>query len=451
MVIVIRPNSLALAQRALSLAILTGERGDRELEPDLKKALELAAKYADDQPGSIAARMIMLRSEGKADEAFQLAEKFKGTAEVATLSIGVRVQMVRTLAALGRVDDMLKLAETLKEVPDPGALNAAGEAYRRVGDRIRARNALDGAMKNVLDHDPSRALRALLILETNDVTNLPVAIDDLRTLKDLGKDAVGTKQRGYANLGMAMAGRSIGRAEKDNESEAAAARSTLRTDPEIPLFDAKIAMSANDFKKAVEFARAAINLDKVRLEPYLTLVDAASRGKDWAAAQQAITDASAVFGDNIEIGLANAALARDQGKFDESIQILQGLLAKHDVSEVHRDIGKVLLKKEDFPGAVGSLKKAAEKSSTRAPGIQANVYMWLGRALAMAGDDEQAVEAYGQGLAATSEFSTTYFFLGNSLIKIGKRDAARDAYSRYVKADPNGPYVEAAKNKLAEL
>lgn len=442
-------QSLAAAQRALSLSILVVERGERELEADAKKATERAAKVAEDQPGTVAARMLQARAEGKAEEGVALATKL--SADASALPIAVRIQLGRSYAALGRVDEMVKLAESMKDIPDPGALTFVGEAFRRTGDRIRARNALDGAMKTALDHDPARAARALLILETDDITNLGIALDDLRTLKDLGKDAVGARQRGYASLGMAMAGRRIGRAERENETEAQAARAALRTDPELALFDAKYAMQQEDYKKALELCAAAINLDKVRLEPYLTLVEAAVKLKDWGAADKALADAAAVFGDNLELGLVKAGRLRDQDRFDEAVQSLSGQLAKHDVSEVHRDIGKVLLKKGDYPAAVLSLKKAAEKAGSRAPGIQANTYMWLGRALAAAGDDEQAVEAYSQALSATTEFTTTYYFLGNSLAKVGKRDDARQAYDKYVKVDPNGQYAAQAKQKLNEL
>jgi cellulose synthase operon protein C len=442
-------QSLAAAQRALSLSILAVERGDKELDAEAKKATERASKVADDQPGTVAARMLWARADGKPEEGIALAQKLN--ADSSALPIAVRIQLGRTYAAMGKVDDMVKLAESMKDIPDPGALTFVGESFRRVGEKIRARNALDGALKNALDHDPARAARALLILETDDITNLGVALDDLRTLKDLGKEAVGTRQRGYASLGMAMAGRRIGRAERENESEAQAARAMLRTDPEVPLFDAKYALAQGDNKKAMELCLAAINIDKVRLEPYLTLVDAASRAKEWAAADKALADAATVFGDNLELGLAKAGRLRDQDRPDDALQSLSGLLAKYDMSEVHRDIGKVLLKKGDNAGAVASLKKAAEKATTRAPGIQANVYMWLGRALATAEDHENAVEAYGQALSATSEFSTTYYFLGNSLAKIGKGGAAKEAYDKYLKADPNGTYVEQAKQKRAEL
>ena len=132
---------------------------------------------------------------------------------------------------------------------------------------------------------------------------------------------------------------------------------------------------------------------------------------------------------------------------------LRGMIAVHDVAEVYRELGKLNLRKEpqDVNGAVEWLKKAAEKAVKRSPAIQANVYNWLGRAYAGAGDHKQAQELYSQALAATNAYSATYFWIALSLIETGDRPAARDALQKYLRAEPSGPYAERARAKLAEL
>jgi tetratricopeptide (TPR) repeat protein len=123
------------------------------------------------------------------------------------------------------------------------------------------------------------------------------------------------------------------------------------------------------------------------------------------------------------------------------------MLKTLDLAEVHRDIGKVYMLKRDYPAAVASLKKAAEKAAVRGPGIQANVYTWLGRALAQAEDHPQAKEAYAQALAATSEFPATYYWLGVTLAALGDDAASREAMQKYLRAEPNGPYAADAKSR----
>jgi hypothetical protein len=365
----------------------------------------------------------------------------------------VRVQLGRAYAALGKVPEMMKVAQGLKDTPNAAVLTFVGEAYRRTGDHGYARVALDGAMKNELDHDPARALRALVILEDDDITNLDVAIDDLNTLKELGKDAVGVKQRGYAALGLALVGKKLGRPDRENDRELQTARSTLRSDPEVPLFDAKQWLASAEPAKAIPLAQEAIKLDKVRLEPYLTIAEAAAKARMWAAADAALADAQAVFGDNLELGLAKANRLAAEAKWEPAVAQLKGMIAVHDVAEVYRELGKLYLRKEpqDVTGAVDWLKKAAEKAAKRAPSVQANVYTWLGRAYAGAGDHKEAKEIYAQSLAATTAYSATYFWISLSLIELGERPAAKDALTKYLRAEPNGQFAERAKAKLSEL
>ncbi len=424
-----------VAAYAYSLATLAWERGDRDLDAKAKAALKRAMKVAEDKPGSIAAKMMALRNEGKPDEALALAKKL-GPDE--GLPIQVRAQLGRTYASLGKVPEMLKVADSLKTIPDAMALTFVGMAYRRIGDHGRARNALDGAIKNDLDHDPARALRALTILEDDDVTNLNVAIDDLNTLKELGKDAVGTKQRGYASLGLALVGDRLGRDHRENERELGLAKSVLGSDPELPLFEAKRAMSFDppDYAKAIELAQSAIKDDRVRLAPYLVIVDAGAHSHNFGAAEKALTDAQAVFGDNLEIGLAKGDLLSRQGKFDEAVAALKAMLAAHDQAEVYRQIGVVFLRADKMNDAVDWLKKAADKAGSRSPAVQANVYTWLGKAYAKAGDHANAVEIFGKSLNATAEYSSTYLYLAASEKALGNMAKAQLACKSYARAEP---------------
>jgi tetratricopeptide (TPR) repeat protein len=190
----------------------------------------------------------------------------------------------------------------------------------------------------------------------------------------------------------------------------------------------------------------------VRLAPYLVIVDAATHNKtpQWAVADAALQDATGVFGDNLQIGLAKAGRLRDEGRFDDAIAALKAMIPAHDQSEVYRDIGKVYLKKEMYPDAVEWLKKAADKAKSRSPGIQANVYTWLGRAYAKAGDHAAAKEIYAQSLAATSEYTSTYYFLALTLRELKEVPAAKDACKRYLQADPNGPYREPCEKLRSE-
>ena len=441
-------QQLAVSQRAYSLAVLA-DRGVKEAEAAVSSAVERAIKVAQSHPLSVAAQMIQLRRANNFAGAEALGASL---GDAKSLPLPARVELGRAYALQGKTVEMLVLAESMKDAPDPGALAFVGSAYRRVGDTYNARKAFDNAIKAELYHDPSRALRALLILEQDDVVNLPTALDDVTTLIDLGKDALGAKQLGYATLGRAL----IAQQARSNDREVArdieTARLLLRNDPEMPLFESKQAKDEKKWDEAVKLLNDAIKLDPYRLAPYLVLMEVGARSKKFDVADRAYADATKAFGaTNLELGLARGGRLLAEGKADDALAHLQNMLKTLDLAEVHRDIGKVYMMKSDYVNSVASLKKAAEKASTRGPGIQANVYTWLGRVLARNDDHAQAKEAYAQALAATSEFPSTYHWLAVSLIALGDTAAAKEALQKYLKNDPNGAYAEEDKAKLSSL
>lgn len=440
-------QELAVSQYAYSLNVLA-ERGLKEVEAKVGPATLKAEKEAKNHPLSVAARMINLRLQGKAAEAVDLAAKL---GDPSTLAIPVKAELGRNYAALGRIPDMRAMADSLKDTPDANALCFAGDAYRRMGENFKARQALDGAIKTELDHDPARALRAMLILEQDDVVNLPVALDDVSTILEAGKDALGNRQRGYATLGRALIAKRARAGASEVNRDIEAARLLLRNDPEMPLFDAKQAKDDKNYDKAQEFLKAAVALDKYRLGPYLMQIEVAARAKKFADADSAYTGAQTIFGDNLELGLAKGQRLLAEGKADEAQTHLQNMLKTMDIAEVHRDIGKVYMLKKDYTNAVAELKKAAEKSSARGPGIQANVYTWLGRAFAAAGDHSQAAATYSEALAITNEFPSTYYWLGISMVELDKKEAAAEAFKKYLAAEPTGNYSVDAKTRLDGL
>jgi tetratricopeptide (TPR) repeat protein len=440
-------QELALSQYAYSLAVLA-DRGVKEADDKtVGDAVAAAKKKAKDHALSIAAQMITLRRAGDAAGAEALGRTVGP--DVKLLPVPVRVELGRALLAQGKITDTMPIADSLAENPDVAGFTFAGTVYRAVGDTFKARRAFDNAIKVELDHDPARAIRALFIIEQDDVVNFPVALDDIRSVLDFGKDALGVRQFGYATLGRALLAKRL-RAGSDREvdSDLAAARGLLRNDPEMPFFEARIAKDDKRYDDAQKFLDEAIKLDPYRIGPYLALIEVGSRAKKFDVADKAFGDAKQVFGDNLELGLARSTRLLAEQKADDALAHLQNMLKTLDLAEVHRDIGKVYMLKRDYPAAVANLKKSAEKAAVRGPGTQANVYTWLGRALAQAEDHAQAKEAYAQALAVTSEFASTYYWLALSLQALTETAAANDAFNKYLKAEPNGPYAEDARRRL---
>jgi tetratricopeptide (TPR) repeat protein len=440
-------QEIALGQYAYSLALLA-DRGVKEADDKtVGDAVEQARKKAKDHPLSVAAQMATLRRTGDAAGAEGLARAINADAKL--LVPMVRIELGKALLTQGKVREAAGIADTLAETPDVAGFTFAAVAYRAVGETFKARRALDNAIKVELDHDPARALRALFIIEQDDVVSLPVALDDVRSVLDLGKDALGVRQLGYATLGRALLSRRL-RAGSDREfsSDLAAARGLLRNDPEMPFFEARIAKDEKRYDDALKLLDEAIKLDPYRIGSYLAVIEVASRAKKFDLADKGYADAQKVFGDNLELGLSKSTRLLAEQRADDALAHLQTMLKTLDLAEVHRDIGKVYMLKRDPQNAVANLKKAAEKASSRGPGTQANIYTWLGRALAQADDHEQAKDAYKQALAVTSDFATTYYWLALSLEALEENDAAKEAFTNYLKAEPNGPYADEAKRHL---
>jgi tetratricopeptide (TPR) repeat protein len=445
---------MVAGQLALSLETLVVDRGMKDLEAQAKTATDHADKVAHDQVASVAARMLAARGAGDANRALAIGDEFiaKLGADKAPPFV-VAVEQGRAYAALGRIPDMLKIAGTLANASDANALTFAGEAYRRVGDRARARFALDGAIRVEPDHDPARALRALAILESDDVSSLDFALDDVRHLGEMGKDALGPRQRGYAVLARALLARRAGRA-KEADMEMKDAEALLRGDPELKLFEAKRLLSGREDRSpgpAQAAALEAIKLDRFRLEPYLVLATAAGAAKDWTVADKALDDATGIFGSNLEIVRARAERLSLQERYDDARKVLDDELKKKEEAELYLDIGKVLLRKQDVPGAVEQLKKAAEKATNKPTSMQAQIYTMLGRALAANSDHENAIEAYNSALKASPSYTNAHYYLGVSLAAEKQTGAARTALETYLRNDPGGPLVDRARRQLESL
>jgi Tfp pilus assembly protein PilF len=61
---------------------------------------------------------------------------------------------------------------------------------------------------------------------------------------------------------------------------------------------------------------------------------------------------------------------------------------------------------------------------------------------------QRAAELYGMAVAAPGALFSSWFFLGESLLKTGNNDQGYNALRKYLEIDPNGPYAAAAKQRL---
>ncbi len=441
------------ANLAYLYALLTAERGMRGSEDKAKEALARAVKVADEHPLTLAARMLRALYTGKTDEAAKvlaiIEKDLSGGQPKPVLNVA-RGQYYRQT---GKLNELAPVLESLRNTAtDPNHLAWLGFAYRTLGDRTRARLALDQAIKTKGDNDPARAQRALLIMEQRDVGNIPIALDDLTTLQDLGKNSVGERQWGYMSIARGELNR-FNEREQEYQRDINAARSTLGAkDPDLLFFEARALYDQDKESAAVAKLQEATQIDRHRLLTWSTLVTVAADANKGKEAEAALTEAKGLFPDHVELAVAEVYLLAKQKQFDKAKSMLEEKLKAKEDAELRAELGRVLLAQNSAPQAIEELRKAAEAADkSKSTLVRASIYTLLGRALATNDDDANAVEAYSAAIGVNSGYADAYYYLGGSLQRQGRNGPAREAYEKYVKLDPTGSKAAAAKERAAAL
>lgn len=441
-------QAMVAASLAHIYAQLVYDRDVKELDAKAKSAIAHAEKVAADHPGTVSARMLQKLRIGQAKEALTIYEEYaKNLDEGGKAPPVVQVALGRTHHALGRFAELSKLLEDMrKSTTDPGHLAWMGFAYRALGDRLRAREALELAIKTEADHDPARAYRALLFLDTRDFRS---ATDDVRNLQSIGKLNLGARQFGYATLARAEMGRLLAR-DEESESDYKVARDVLGRDADLFFFEARALFERGKESAAVEKLQEAVKVDPHRLYLWEALIRYAAEAKKVRDAEQAADEARKLFPDAIEIPLAEVLVYARKRKLDDAQAMLEGLLKKNDHPEVRAELGRVLMYRGKDSEAIEALRQAAEKSKSTSSLTRANIYTLLGRALAKSGDHKSAIEAYGQAIASYPS-PEAYYWLGISLAEEKRTSTAREAFEKVIKLDPKGERAKPAQTRIDNL
>ena len=445
-------QAMVAANLAHTYAVLVYDRGLKELDSKAQAALSRAAKVASEHPATVAARMLQAVHAGKAQEALSVYEGYmKSLDEGAKAPPVVAVVLGRAYRALGRMAELQSLIEGMrKNTTDPGHLAWLGFAYRALGDRVRAREALELAIKTEPDHDPARAYRALLLLEVKDLGNLPIALDDVTHLQDLGKANLGERPFGYATLARGEIQR-LSQREPESKRDFESARKTLGRDADLLLFEGRALFEAGKESEGVEKLQEAVKVDPYRLRPWELLIRYAADAKKIEVAEEAAREARKYFPDAVEIPIAEVLIYARKRKLEDAQAMLEGLLKQKDDVQLRAELGRVLMYRGQDAQAIETLRQAAEKATSVPTVSRANVYTLLGRALAKSGDHKNAIEAYGQAIGASSSSAEAYYWLGISLAEEKRTTTAREAFEKVLKLEPQGERAKAAQARLDAL
>ena len=433
-------------------ALLRYERGDLTVDEASRASLLQAQRLFPDHPATVAAQMLQQLAQQKIADAQSTLQAFRGTlppnAAVPTL---VRVIEGKLYRQSGRLDELKTLLEDLRKITThPGQLAWMGSIYRHLGDPLRAREAFELAIRKEPDHDAARAQRALLLLEVTDLSNLPIALDDVTHLQDLGKSNVGPRQFAYATLARGEIQRVSGR-QQEFERDLSSASEQLRRDADVLYFGAQ-ALAADDKNiPAIEKLQEAVSLDPYRMRPWATLIRDAADAKRLEDAERALNDARKYFPNHVDIHLAEVWLLARKGEWDAAQKKLETMLKAKEDAEVRAMLGRIFLARGNDAGALESFRLAAEKASVKPTLIQARIYTMLGRALAKGRDHANAIEAYRQALAASSKYAEAYYWLGMSLVEQRRNQPAKEAFETLLQLTPRGKRADSARLRLSAL
>jgi len=91
---------------------------------------------------------------------------------------------------------------------------------------------------------------------------------------------------------------------------------------------------------------------------------------------------------------------------------------------------------------------ASSREAVDAEGDYTEAWNNLGNALAELDEPERAVEAFERALALAPAYADPHYNLAETLTSLGRRDAARRHWERYLELDPSSVWADEARQRL---
>ncbi|MBV9625112.1 MAG: tetratricopeptide repeat protein [Acidobacteria bacterium] len=175
---------------------------------------------------------------------------------------------------------------------------------------------------------------------------------------------------------------------------------------------------------ATQTLSRASEMDSTSPKLHVLLGDVYRQQKSFPDAEQEYRKALAIWQDDTGalFGLSLALLADEQ--MDEALTLAQSALRKNpDDPELNAVMGEILCARNDYSGAEQYLKK----SLTTKPEYIPHVHALLGKVYARTGRTEQAIAELRLALADDKD-GAVHYQIGRLYLKVGNRDAAREAF-----------------------
>lgn len=437
------PNDLALAERALSVALAAGDQGG---------AVEMAARVAALDPAQASARLV-LAADAIRRERWQVAlghlEQADGGPLERMLGLGLEAS---ALAGRGRLDDALAALDRergpLGRLLDPqrgllrlragdvaGAL-AAFESAEQAGVRMPALLVLQGDARAALGRADEAAALYRATLERFDSPEIAAALARLEAgqvapARSTAQDAA----LGVFSLAMVLVGRS------DDRAIAPYLALALLLDPGL---DAALISFAEGLEGEAGAALSIATLERVSPQsPYFELARAqiAWRLAEIGRTEEALA-AAAAAGDGRFAQATHADLLRSLGRFAEAEAIYDALIGSIE-TPVRRDWrlffarGATQERQGRWAQAEADLQRALELAPDEPEALNYLGYGWVDRGERL----DEALAMLRRAVALRPDSGHIIDSLGWAYYRLGRYDEALPHLERAVELAPNDPTI----------
>jgi tetratricopeptide (TPR) repeat protein len=135
--------------------------------------------------------------------------------------------------------------------------------------------------------------------------------------------------------------------------------------------------------------------------------------------------------------------------FPEARELYQKIIAENPkYAAAYSNLGNVHLEQGELEAAVAAYEKFAAYSDDKA--VIAQNFLNAGFRHGAAGNHEKALALYRRALEVTPDNPLAYTDIGWSLLKMGKKEEAIEAFEKALKLKPKGEVKEYARQGLAE-
>ncbi len=452
------PNTLS--KLAWIYDVLTFDRGKKDFSEKRTKYMNLAKEYASDSDGTIAVTMREHIRKKEYDNAIKIASEMESP-----LPVPIEIAWSRALLEAGRFADLDTRLKAYEKSDHVMIKTVAGQAYRALGQNVKAKKALSQAISIERNHGPSRVERALLALDNPLNIDRVQALEDLAHLQDLGVTQIGTAQNGLRLVASSEFKRIIKKNEESDRDLGKAKEILGSANSTFAFYNAKRFHAVDKKEKALSEIEKSTKGERFQVQPWIFRIDMLIELKRYDEAVKIADEAEKYFPNHPKIeavrlrALGSQAYALRKSNKSKSerlkstaIKTAKSLIAKNpNRAELHIQLGRLYYIDGEAEKAQQSFEEAVKQSAKGDGEVRIESRVWLGRILLKADEMRAALKSLGDATKVNGGSSIAFYWLGRAFQKDDKERLAKQAFEKAIELDMDGSYKKRAEKALESL